>query len=199
MIPEVIVIILLATAVVTSMKLHPVNYCPNDTEWSKRAHIVCDNYEYRYHCMFTVNCTLVEYCIEPQPGSYRYSETEYAVYFLYLDNETGSPKFHGLGFNNSISLKLNTNSSTYWEYLYVAYCKKYTKYKFVLSRTENQAKCEDNSGSYNLALAFAITGWGLLVLVICVILIVFYKCRKEDSNDSNNQEPSSPESGNLVN
>jgi heme/copper-type cytochrome/quinol oxidase subunit 2 len=205
MIPEVIVIILLATAVVTSMKLDPVDQCPNDTEWSKRAHKVCDNYEYRYHCMFTVNCTLVESCIEPQPGSYRYSETEYAVYFLHFDNETGSPEFYQLEFNNSISLKLITNSSTYWEYLYVAYCKKYTKYKFVLSRTENQAKCEDNSGSYNVALAFAITGW--VLLVICVILIVFYKFRKvvfykfckEDSNDSNNEGPSSPEEGNLMN
>ena len=199
MIPEVIVIILLATAVVTSMKLNPVDQCPNDEEWSVRAHKVCDNYEYRYHCMFTLNCTLVESCIEPQLGSYRDSKTDYAVNFLHFDNERGSPEFYQLQFNNSISLKLITNSSTYWEYLYVAYCKEYTKYKFVLSRTENQAKCEDNSGSYNLALAFAITGWGLLVLVICVILIVFYKCRKEDSNDSNNQEPSSPESGNLVN
>jgi heme/copper-type cytochrome/quinol oxidase subunit 2 len=205
MIPEVIVIVLLATAVVTSMKLDPVDQCPKNEKWSDRAHKVCDNNEYRYHCMFTVNCTLVECCIEPQLGSYWDSKIEYGVYFFHHDNETDSPEFYKLQSNHYFSQKLITNSSTYWKYQDVAYCKNYTKYKFVSNRTENQAKCEDNSGSYNVALAFAITGW--VLLVICVILIVFYKFRKvvfykfckEDSNDSNNEGPSSPEEGNLMN
>lgn len=193
MIPEVIVIILLATAVVTSMKLEPVDQCPNDEEWSVRAHKVCDNNEYRYHCMFTVDCILVECCIEPQLGSYLYSETEYAIYFLNRNNETGSPEFYQLQFDHLLSLNLITNSSTYWEYLYVAYCKKYTKYKFVLSRTENQTKipCEENQtkceDSSCVIPALAIT-CSVLLLALVVCIIVLYKHRKKiipkDSNDS---------------
>ncbi len=168
--------------------------------------MVCHNNEYRYHCMFSVSCTLVESCIEPQLGSYKYSETVYGVFFLYLNNETDSPEFYQMEFKYHINQNLNTNSSDYWKYQYFAYCKEHTKDTFVFSRTENQtnisceenqAKCEYNPASYNVVLAFAIIGWGLLV--ICVILIVIYKCRKEDSNGSNNEEPSTPESGNLMN
>ena len=184
MIPEVIVIILLTTTVVTSMELHLVSQCPNDEEWSERAHKICENNEYRYHCMFSVQCTLVESCIEPQLGSYWYSETEYGVYFLDLNNETGSPEFYKMQFDQRISLNLITNSSDYWKYLYFAYCKEHTKDMFVLSRTETQAKisCEDSPGNYNVVLlVMVIIGWVLAVCiaVVCVIVcILFYKYRK---------------------
>ena len=201
MIPEVIVIFLLTTAVVTSIKLHPVNQCPNDKEWFDRAHIVCNNNEYRYHCMFSVHCSLVESCIEPQLGSYRHSETEYGVYFLYLNNEIGSPEFYQITFKHPLYQHLITNSSDYWKYLYFANCKNHTKDIFVFSRTENQTKCEDCSENkmkcedcsenkmkcedwrrnYNKVLKVAIIGWVLAfcILVVCVIVcVLFYKSRK---------------------
>lgn len=195
MIPVVIGIILLTTVVVTSMELHPVNQCPNDKEWSDRAHIICHNNEYRYHCMFSVNCTLVESCIEPQLGSYTYSETVYGVFFLYLNNETDSPEFYQMEFRYSFNQNLNTNSSDYWKYQYVAYCKD----TFVLSRTENQTKisCEENQtkceDSSCVILALAITCSVLLVILILVVCVVaFYKLRIEHSNNRNRKmDPSS--------
>lgn len=204
MIPVVIGIILLTTVVVTSMELHPVNQCPNDKEWSDRAHMVCHNNEYRYHCMLSVSCTLVESCIEPQLGSYKYSETVYGVFFLYLNNETDSPEFYQMEFKYHINQNLNTNSSDYWKYQYFAYCKEHTKDTFVFSRTENQTKisceenqtkipCEDSPGNCNVVLALAIIGGVLVVILILVVCVMaFYMLRIKHSNNRNRKmDPSS--------
>ena len=214
MIPKVIVIILLTTSVVTSMELHPVKQCPNDEEWYERAHMLCDNNEYRYHCMFSVHCTLVESCIEPQSGSYKYSQTEYGVYFLAYNNETGSTEFYKeKPFKIPLVHNLMTNSSSYWDFLNIAYCK---KVKAILSRTENHTKisrednsenqtkisCEDCPGNYNVVLAVAIISCGLAIcfLVVCVtVSVLFYKNRKKDSNDRNRtSDPSLTEGGDLM-
>ena len=179
MIPNV-VIILLTTAVVTSMKLLPVKKCPNDKEWSDRAHIVCNNSEYRYHCMFDINCTLVESCIDPETGSY--STVDYGVYLLGVSNETDLPVFYAATPDFPFILTLITNSSHYWKFQYFVHCEEHTD-MFVLRRTENQTKisCEDSSENFNIALAFAITGW-----IVCICIPVVYMIVKRRRGDSNN-------------
>ena len=207
MIPEVIVISLLTTVVVTSMELYPVKQCPNGEEWSERAHILCDKNEYRYHCMFSINCTLVESCIEPQSGSY--SDADYGVYLLDVSNETGLPIFYKKKPESPLSIHLITNSSKYWELLNVVYCEEYNKYKFVSNRTENQTKISGENCpeiqtkipfEYSLekvALAFAIIFGILIISSLFIYLIV--KLRKYSNNLNNTNGPSLTEGGNLMN
>ena len=196
MIPKVIVIILLTTDVVTSMKLLPVKECPNDKEWSDRAHIVCNNSEYRYHCMFDIHCTLVESCINPKTGSY--SAVDYGVYLLDVSNETDLPVFYAAAPDFPLFLTLITNSSHYWKFQHFVHCEENTTDMFVLRRTGNQTKisredssenqtkisCEDSSEKFHVALAFAIIGWiGIPVVYMIVKLLV--KLRNGDSNNPN--------------
>ena len=174
MIPKVIVIILLTSVVVISMKLHPVKQCPNDEEWSERAHILCDKNEYRYHCMFSINCTLVESCIDPQSGSF--SDIDYGVYLLDVSNETGFPIFYKKAPISTRSKHFITNTPKYKEFQNKVYCEEYNKYKFLSNRTENQTKISRENcpevptkipfeyNSEKVALALAIIGW---ILIIC--------------------------------
>ena len=209
MIPKVIVIILLTTVVVISMKLHPVKQCPNGDEWSEKAHILCDENADRYHCMFSINCTLVESCIDPQSGSF--SDIDYGVYLLDVSNETGFPIFYKKAPISTRSKHFITNTPKYKEFQNKVYCEEYNKYKFLSNRTENQTKISRENcpevptkihfkyNSEKAALGLAIIG---VILIICspfVIYLIVRLCKKNSNNRNRARGYALPGECNIMN